>query len=187
MFSQIVFAQNDNYRDSIISYQQNYINTHEVVGKDERKFIQFYAIDPSYHVLSAFKKVDDKNGFEMNTSSGKKKKFFQYGVVNFSINGVALQLYIYQSADLMQQEKYKDYLFIPFGDATSGFTTYGGGRYLDLYKADIKDGKLILDFNKAYNPYCAYVSGYNCPIPPKENLLKVSIMAGEKSYGKPIH
>ena len=123
----------------------------------------------------------------MNTSSGMKKKYFQYGIVTFNLFDSVQHLYVYQSADLMKQEKYKDYLFIPFGDATSGFTSYGGGRYLDLVFSDIKDGKIILDFNKAYNPYCAYVTGYNCPIPPKENLLNIAIKAGEKNYGKPIH
>ena len=87
----------------------------------------------------------------------------------------------------MQQEKYKDYLFIPFGDATSGLTSYGGGRYMDFTLADIKDNTLVIDFNKAYNPYCAYTIGYNCPIPPKENLLTEAINAGEKNYGKPVH
>jgi uncharacterized protein (DUF1684 family) len=96
-------------------------------------------------------------------------------------------LYIYQSEALMQQEKYKDYLFVPFGDATSGFTSYGGGRYMDFRLQDIKNNQLIIDFNKAYNPYCAYTTGYNCPIPPKENLLTVAIPAGEKNYGKPFH
>jgi uncharacterized protein len=187
LLCQNAFTQNNAYRDTLVSYQQNYINTHEVVGKDDRKFIQFYPIDISYRVLAFFKKIEDKTGFDMNTSSGKQKKFFQYGVVDFKLNGVSQHLFIYQSAELIQQEKYKDYLFIPFGDATSGFTSYGGGRYIDLNRADIKDGKLLLDFNKAYNPYCAYTSGYNCPIPPKENLLKISIKAGEKNYGKPVH
>ncbi len=98
-----------------------------------------------------------------------------------------MHLYIYQSEALMQQEKYKYYLFVPFGDVTSGFTSYGGGRYMDFTFQDIKNNKLSIDFNKAYNPYCAYTAGYNCPIPPKENLLTVAIDAGEKSYGKPVH
>jgi uncharacterized protein (DUF1684 family) len=76
---------------------------------------------------------------------------------------------------------------VPFGDATSGFESYGGGRYLDFTISDIKNNFLPIDFNKAYNPYCAYTAGYSCPIPPKENLLNASISAGEKNYGKPVH
>ena len=84
-----------------------------------------------------------------------------------------------------QDEKYRDYLFIPFTDLTSGNESYAGGRYFDFKSSDILDNKFELDFNKAYNPYCAYISNrYSCPIPPKENNLSVAIRAGEKEFGK---
>ena len=186
-FVQITIAQKNTYKDSLVSYQQHYIDTHEVVAKDDRKYIRFYPIDENYRVTASFKRITDTTGFEMNTSSGMKKKYFNYGILSFMLHDSLLQLFVYQSLSLMQQEKYKDYLFVPFGDATSGFTSYGGGRYLEFYIADIKNGQVVLDFNKAYNPYCAYTAGYNCPIPPKENLLPVQVNAGEKNYGKPIH
>lgn len=66
-----------------------------------------------------------------------------------------------------------------------GTESYGGGRYIDCVINDIRNSTLMLDFNKAYNPYCAYVTGYNCPIPPREKDLPVAIHAGEKNYGKP--
>ncbi|MDB5198906.1 MAG: hypothetical protein JWO92_869 [Chitinophagaceae bacterium] len=175
------------YRDSILAYQQNYINTHEVVGKNDRKFLNFYDIDESYRVVASFKRIIDTTGFDMNTSSGMKKKHFKYGLLTFKLHDSVLHFYVYQSAALMKQEKLKDYLFVPFGDATSGFESYGGGRYMEFYIPDIKKNKIILDFNKAYNPYCAYTTGFNCPIPPMENLLKVPVSAGEKNYGKPVH
>jgi uncharacterized protein len=187
LFFQNTSAQNRNYIDSLISYQQNYINTHEVVSKNDRKYIHFYKIDEGYRVAASVKKINDKKGFDMNTASGVKQKYFIYGLLTFKLHDSLLHLYIYQSAALMKQKKYKDYLFVPFGDATSGFESYGGGRYLDFTISDIKNNSLIFDFNKAYNPYCAYTSGYNCPIPPKENLLTVSIPAGEKNYDKPVH
>jgi uncharacterized protein (DUF1684 family) len=85
----------------------------------------------------------------------------------------------------MTTAQYKDHLFIPFTDATSGEGTYESGRYIDLDIKDITDNKFTIDFNKAYNPYCAYVTGrYNCPIPPVENRLAVAIRAGEKAFGK---
>jgi uncharacterized protein (DUF1684 family) len=187
LFFQNTYGQNKTYKDSLLSYQQNYINTHEVVGKDDRKYIHFYTVDESYRVTASFERINDAKGFDMNTASGMKQKYFPYGHLTFKLHDSLIHLYIYQSAFLMKQKKYKDYLFVPFGDATSGFESYGGGRYLDFTISDIKNNQLILDFNKAYNPYCGYTAGYNCPIPPKENLLSVSIPAGEKNYGKPVH
>jgi uncharacterized protein (DUF1684 family) len=78
--------------------------------------------------------------------------------------------------------QYKDYLYLPFKDFTNGESTYGGGRYLDFKMSDIQENQtIIIDFNKAYNPYCAYSDGYSCPIPPSENHLQVFIEAGEKN------
>ena len=187
LFLQNTSAQEKTYKDSILAYRQNYINTHEVVGKGDRKFIQFYPVDESFRVNASFKRIIDTTGFDMNTSSGMKKKHFKYGLLTFKLHDSLLHLFVYQSAALMKQEKFKDYLFVPFGDATSGFESYGGGRYIEFYIPDIKNNKVILDFNKAYNPNCAYTTGYNCPIPPIENLLKVPVTAGEKNYGKPVH
>ena len=87
----------------------------------------------------------------------------------------------------MNLGEYKDHLFLPFTDLTSGELTYSAGRYIDLKMSDIVENVVVIDFNKSYNPYCAYVSGkYNCPIPPKENQLPVSILAGEKNFLKPL-
>jgi uncharacterized protein (DUF1684 family) len=87
----------------------------------------------------------------------------------------------------MNDKTYRNYLFIPFTDSTSGEESYGGGRYLECFAGDIGYNLLDLDFNKAYNPYCAYGAGYNCPIPPKENDLPIAIKAGEKNYAKKVH
>ena len=187
LFFQNISAQNKSYNDSLISYQKNYIHNHEVVGKDDRKYIHFYTIDAHYRVTASFERIYDGKGFDMNTASGMKQKYFHYGLLTFKLHDSLAHLYIYQSASLMQQKKYKDYLFVPFSDATSGFESYGGGRYLDFTISDIKNNFLVIDFNKAYNPYCAYTTGYNCPLPPKENLLTIAIPAGEKNYGKPVH
>ena len=184
---QTASAQKKTYRDSILAWQQKYINTHEVVLKNDRKFLHFYPVDESYRVVASFKKITDEKGFDMNTSSGIKKKHFVYGLLTFKLHDSLVHLYVYQSAALMKQEKLKDYLFVPFGDATSGFESYGGGRYMEFFIPDIKNNTVVLDFNKAYNPYCAYTTGFNCPIPPMENLLKVAVPAGEKDFEKPVH
>ncbi len=187
LLSQSTIAQDKTYKDSLLAFQANYVAKHEVVGKADKKYIQFYDVDENYRVKASFERIIDNKGFNMGTSTGLKRKHYKYGLLTFKIKDTVVHLYVYQQKDLMQNEKYKDYLFVPFGDATSGFESYGGGRYLDLKFSDVKDSTVILDFNKAYNPYCAYTEGYDCPIPPKENLLTIAITAGEKNYGKKIH
>src|SRR5258708_10372341 len=147
LFFQNTPAQAKTYKDSLLSYQRNYIDTHEVVGKDDRKYIHFYAIDETYRVTGSFERINDENGFDMNTSSGTRQQYFHYGLLTFKLHDSLMHLYIYQSASLMKQKKYKDYLFVPFGDATSGFESYGGGRFLDFFIAGIKNNQLIIDFN----------------------------------------
>lgn len=180
------FSQNDKaYLDSLQAFRKNYINTHEVIKTpQDRALLQFYPIAPSYLVACRFEKIDNASWFPMSTSGKSMQMHRKYGKLSFTIHDTTLHLFVYQSQSLLQTSDYKDYLFIPFTDATSGETTYGGGRYLECFIKDIHDGSLTLDFNKAYNPYCAYTTGYDCPIPPKENALPVSIRAGEKNYGK---
>ena len=93
-----------------------------------------------------------------------------------------MQLTLYRSVALSMLPDYKDYLFLPFTDETNGTETYGGGRYIDMRDGDIKDGKVVIDFNRAYNPYCAFSGGYACPKPPDENHLPMAIQAGEKQF-----
>lgn len=172
-----------NYKDSLKAYINNYIATHEVVKNEDRSLLQFFEIDPAYRVIASFEKKENGQWFEMQTSGPMKKLFRIYGVVHFAINNTPLQLTIYQSQSLLQSPEYKTHLFLPFTDATSGKETYHGGRYIDLKMEDIQENHVIVDFNKAYNPYCAYVNGkYNCPIPPAENHLVIAIKAGEKNF-----
>ncbi|MDE3213018.1 MAG: DUF1684 domain-containing protein [Bacteroidota bacterium] len=187
MAQQKGLAQNNSYVESIKAYQSSYVNNHEVVKPPDRKFIRFYPISSAYRVKANFRRIIDRRGFYMVTATGVHQKFYKYGLLSFRVKGVPAHLYVYQSDDLLKQPKLKDYLFVPFGDATSGVTSYGGGRYLDFRVSDIKNGILWIDFNKAYNPYCAYTTGYDCPLPPKENLLSLPIRAGEENYGKPVH
>jgi uncharacterized protein (DUF1684 family) len=126
----------------------------------------------------------DSSGFTMTTSAKTLKYFYKYGRLDFMIAGKPCHLYVYQSKDLMTTAEYRNYLFVPFTDATTGTESYGSGRYLEFYEKDIQNNSLKLDFNKAYNPYCAYAAGYKCPIPPKENNLTIAIKAGEKNFGK---
>ena len=177
-------AQKNAYTGTLKKYQENYVETHEVVKEADRKYFRFFPINPKYRVTASFERINDSTGLTMKTSGKKNRKYFIYGVLRFTIDKKPLQLRVYQSEQLMQQEEYKDLLFVPFTDQTSGTKSYGGGRYLDFVMDDIKANTLIIDFNKAYNPYCAYTTGYNCPVPPRENDLPVAIKAGEMDFGK---
>ncbi len=186
IFCGSAFAQkNDFYAKSIKAYQKNYVDNHEVVqDKKEKKYFHFFPISNEYNVPAYFEKIYDTVGFTMNTSAGTKKYFYKYGRLDFMIDGKECLLFVYQGKELMQTETYKDYLFVPFTDATTGNESYGSGRYLEFYKKDIQGDSLQVDFNKAYNPNCAYSTGYKCPVPPRENMLPIAIKAGEMNYSK---
>lgn len=139
------------------------------------KSLRFYPVDTSLAVLASFK-ISKGKKFKMKTSGKRTPLYRKYGEVSFMIGDSLCRLNVYQNIALSKKKEYKRYLFLPFKDLTSGSTSYGGGRYLDLERPK---GKTIwLDFNKAYNPYCAYSHHYSCPIPPPENFLNVEINAG---------
>lgn len=148
-------------------------------GEHFKKFKKhpFFPINHKFAVNAKLVKTEKSEPFEIPTSSGITKKYREYGKVYFKINGKKQVLTLYQSLSLMEKPEYKDYLFLPFKDATSGTQTYGGGRYLDLRIPTTN--KIFIDFNKAYHPYCAYnATDYNCPIVPQENWLQIPIKAG---------
>ncbi|WP_312397994.1 DUF1684 domain-containing protein [Chryseobacterium sp.] len=137
----------------------------------------FFPFDLKYKVTAIFTKTKDAKPFDLPTSSGKAKSYREYGKATFELDGKSYTLTLYQSLDLIKQKKYKNYLFLPFRDATNEKETYGGGKYMDLTIP--KGNTIILDFNKSYQPFCAYNAyDYNCPIVPEENKLPVEIRAG---------
>ncbi|PWK26362.1 hypothetical protein LV89_02533 [Arcicella aurantiaca] len=177
------------YQESIAQHRETYKNeflenAEGPVKKEDFSYFDFYEPDTLFRVKCKFKIEKKPSTFKIPTVDGKQKEYFKYGVLSFEIKGKKLILNVYRSLSLMSNPKYRNYLFIPFKDFTSGKETYGGGRYLDLQTTDIQGDSVILDFNKAYNPYCAFSSGYSCPIPPKENHLKANIEAGEKNFKK---
>jgi uncharacterized protein len=182
-----LFGQSPVYHQILKNFQADYVAHHEVVKGKDRKYFRFFPIDPSYSIKATFEKIADTIGFTMKTSGAVTKQYYKYGKVSFSLRDTLMELYLYQSKDLVKTDLYKDYLFIPFTDGTTGDESYGSGRYLDFTIGNITNNSLLIDFNKAYNPYCAYATGFHCPLPPKENFLKISIMAGEKVFGKSIH
>jgi uncharacterized protein len=178
------YTQQFSYEDSLNNFIKKYVENHEVVIGDDKKQLTFYPVTKEFCVTASFEKSENSQWFLMPASGAIKQRYRVYGILSFTIHNTALQLTVYQSKNLLSTEQYKEHLFIPFTDKTSGIETYGGGRYIDLTITEIVNNSYTIDFNKAYNPYCAYASGYSCPIPPKVNDLQISVHAGEKNYKK---
>jgi hypothetical protein len=184
---QVLRAQT-RYMDSLQSWRKNYIETHELLKTpEERSFLRFYPLDGAYRVVCGFERVPNSPWLPMPTSGIKSQMARKYGLLTFRLHDTLLHLVVFQMQALLANDATRDYLFVGFTDATSALDTYGAGRYIDCTIGDIHGNTMVLDFNKAYNPYCAYSTGYNCPIPPRENDLPVAILAGEKNYGKKVH
>ena len=149
------------------------------VPDDKKKTLlplPYFPIDMSYTVPAALRLAEKRPVFEMPTSTGTLRKYQMVGAIEFVLQGQPMTLgaFVEDGQALTQ-------LFVPFADLTTGAETYPAGRYLDLHPT--ASGLYTLDFNKAYNPYCAYNSKYECPFPPPSNRLKVPIRAGEKAPG----
>ncbi len=169
-----------NHREN---YKQDFLKEDgSPLKKENLNDLHFFEADSSYAVKADVEFLIDEKPFPMPTYSGKTKAYIRYALLKFSLHGTPHQLTVYRSIALSKIEAYKDYLFLPFTDETNANETYGGGRYIDLSLKDITENHVLVDFNKAYNPYCAYSAGYQCPQPPEENSLKVKINAGEKIY-----
>ena len=144
--------------------------------------LDFFTIDSTYKVIAKFELEKNPQLFEMPTTTERKPIYKTFGTATFELEGKELILHIYQNQDLIKKPDYTNHLFIPFTDQTNGSESYGGGRYIDV---EIPEGdSIVIDFNRSYNPYCAYNDKYSCPIPPKENDLAIEIKAGVKAYGK---
>ena len=145
------------------------------------KGLPFFPVNHTARVDARFVRDSLAAPFAMETSTDRRPMYRKYGDAYFTLNGQELKLTIYQNLELTQREGYQDYLFVPFTDQTNGHTSYGGGRYLDLRIGQIQNGRVVLDFNRAYNPFCAYGGQYSCPVPPAENRLAIAIKAGVMS------
>ncbi|PHQ59421.1 MAG: hypothetical protein COC08_08830 [Maribacter sp.] len=151
--------------------------------KDFEK-LDFFQPDTNYIVRARFVLTPEALPFMMPTTSDRKSEEVLFGIAYFSLNGKEHQLEIYQNKMLMLQEKYRDYLFLPFTDKTNGEATYTGGRYIDLRIPN--ENFITINFNKAYNPYCAYNKKYSCPLVPSVNELGVAVNAGVKAFRRGV-
>jgi uncharacterized protein len=140
--------------------------------------LSYYPVDKSFRFSLALKRHPQPAALKIATNTGEMRVALRYGKFEFQVNGQPFVLQAYRMEDMQTQGG--ALLFIPFKDATSGKETYAAGRYIEM--KENTSGVYTLDFNRAYNPFCAYNSEYSCPIPPAENSLKVRIEAGEKLY-----
>jgi uncharacterized protein len=142
--------------------------------------LPFFPIDENYRVVATFQKLPKVDLHTFKTSDNRLRDYEKYGIATFTLDGQEMQLTLFKSISKVITPGYENSLFLPFTDLTNGKETYGGGRYMDV---EIPEGdSIVLDFNKSYNPYCAYSTNYSCPIPPKENDLPVYIKAGIKHF-----
>lgn len=140
--------------------------------------LAYWPPNPSFRFELLLHEHGEKTKSDVEDTSGRTRVFLRWGAFHFELGGKAYTLQAYKSD--VEDER----LFIPFRDATSGKESYGAGRYLDLEPGRhmTPEGQWILDFNQAYNPWCAYSTAYVCPFVPPENWLAVPIKAGEKTY-----
>ncbi len=141
--------------------------------------LQYFPIDAKLRFSAKLNRYPNPVRIRLATNTGEIRNGLRYGYFEFQIGSQTCRLQVYRLEDTTTSEAS---LFIPFRDATSGKETYGAGRYIDL--KENTTGIYNLDFNRAYNPYCAYNTAFSCPIPPAENTLTVPIQAGEKKYSR---
>ena len=138
------------------------------------KGLEYFPIDPTYRFRVKLVRYPKPEPVVLATSKGVPRNMVKSGYFEFTIGGQTRRLQVYRSLEPDAS------LFVPFRDATSGVESYGAARYLDIEERPSDD--YVLDFNLAYNPYCAYSNDYVCPFPPRENWLDIAIRAGEKDF-----
>jgi len=181
-----------NYEDEIKLFQYKLntefadATTSPLTAEDIKTFkaLDFFNIDEDYKVTAELILTPEAPIFEMQTTTERKPLYKKYGIAKFTINGINCELNLYQNQDFINSSTYGNLLFIPFNDLTNGKTSYSGGRFIDVEIPKKGNNTIEIDFNRSYNPYCAYNHSYSCPIPPAENNLNVNINAGEKAYHK---
>jgi uncharacterized protein (DUF1684 family) len=184
-----VFGQSSagNFAEEIAQHRKTYKkgfleNERSPLDSADLPSLRFFEPDEHYRAACTFRRTPDEQPFDLPTYSGITRPYVKYGILSFEIEGRKLQLAVYQNLTMRNMPQYAQHLFLPFRDATNDETTYGGGRYIDLTISDVEGEAPMLDFNKCYNPWCHYSDGFNCPIPPTENHLDISIEAGEKMW-----
>ena len=195
LFIVIIFSfscrEEKRYQDVNLTEYQRQVNNYfkdasvsPLKPKDLKNFqgLDFFEFDSIYVVKAKIEETKESLPFKMKTTTDIPADVRKYGDLFFQITEKEFELSIYENLEYEGVEGYENYLFLPFLDNTNGNETYGGGRYLDLYLNGTD--KIIIDFNKAYNPQCVYDENFSCPIVPKKNFLNTRIEAGVKNFIK---
>ncbi|WP_400192194.1 DUF1684 domain-containing protein [Hymenobacter sp. B81] len=139
--------------------------------------LRYFAPDRAWRLTAQLERLPAGDTISLPLTDGKADQYTRFARARFEYQGQAQQLTL-----LRRVSKTDSTLFVPFTDKTNGFASYGGGRYLDVEMPGAKDREVVLDFNRAYNPYCAYEDAFACPMPPAENRLSIDVTAGEKTW-----
>lgn len=142
--------------------------------------LDFFEPDTTFRVWARLEFTPEAIPFMMPTNTDRESEEVVFAIAHFNLQGRPFSLEIYQTQELLNEPGFEDYLFLPFLDATNGGETYTGGRYIDLRIPEADS--LIIDFNKAYNPYCVYNKKFSCPLVPKVNTIDIPIRAGVKDF-----
>ncbi len=168
-----------NYQYRISENAEFADSSHSPLTEEDRQHfysLNWFPIDTNFIVWASLELTPEAKPFEMPTTTDRMAKYRQYAFLTFSLSDSIFKIPVYQNLRLLGKKGYEDYLFLPFTDLSNGFGTYGGGRYLDFRMPP--GDSLLIDFNRAYNPYCAYNGRYSCPIPPPKNHINFKIKAG---------
>lgn len=164
-------------RDKNQAFRQGENSPLETTQKATFDSLKYYPGNMELAVAATFTRNATPDTALLQMSDRKTEKYLRWGVAKFTVGDAPQQLLLYLKANGNDTT-----LFVPFTDLSNGHDTYGGGRYLDAPIPKLDETNLTLDFNRAYNPYCAYNNAYSCPVPPPENRLPVAIKVGEKSF-----
>jgi len=160
-------------------YKDNHFRTSAespITDKAAFRGLVYFDADPAYRVTARIEPFADKTQkLVVKLTDGSEEVYEKYAHAVFSLQGEVCRVLLL---------KHDKTLSLLFKDATNGKDTYGGGRYIDMEEDQVKDNRLVIDFNVAYNPFCAYNHTYACPLPPAENTLPVAVRAGEKYAGE---
>jgi uncharacterized protein len=146
-------------------------------AKERESFdsLSYYPINTDFRIIAEYLPFPGRNTLTIPLNNGQSQVYLKHGFATFVLDDTAHTLLVLKSTDASS-----NVLFMPFYDKTNGFETYGGGRYLEPQQ--IGESKILIDFNRAYNPFCVYSPDYICPLPPLENSLHIPVTAGEKSF-----
>jgi uncharacterized protein (DUF1684 family) len=158
----------------LAEHRQSHIPTDE---REDFDGLPYFDPDPDYRVEATVRVHDDPAVVEMDTSDGRTLRYLRVVTFDFEVDGTALELHGYR------QDEAEQTIFVPFRDKTTGQQTYADGRYMELEaEGGLTDGEtVVLDFNLAYSPFCAFSETFSCPLPPEENWLEAAITAGERA------